>query len=182
MAPHMDPPYMEPLEWSNQTEPRQGPDEFVETVLEHVRKGLSFTCLGAPGMGKSKRILAKIKEKLLASGEKVVRLALTHAAARQLPDSDTVHHFVGKYAMQGTFKGWILLNGISMCCLSLLTALDQLRWTGTKMCTFAISTYYRNFPNRSHGGDAQPLLRHLRGLGCTGFGATVRALNLADAG
>lgn len=63
-------------------------------------------------------------------------LAPTHAAARLLPDGDTVHHFVGKYAMQGTFKGWILLDEISMCCLPLLTALDQLRLNGTQICTF----------------------------------------------
>ena len=66
----------------------------------------------------------------------MVGLAPTHAAARQLPDGDTVHHFVGKYAMQGPYKGWILLDEVSMCCLPLLAALDQLRLNGTKICTF----------------------------------------------
>ena len=84
-------------------------------VLEHVKVGKSFTCLGAPGTGKSKGILANVREELLAQGENVVCLAPTHAAARQLPDGDTVHHFVGKYAMQGAYKGWILLDEISMC-------------------------------------------------------------------
>ena len=92
--------------------------------------------MGAPGTGKSKGVLAKVREELLARGENVVCLAPTHAAARQLPDSDTVHHFVGKYAMQGAYKGWILLDEISMCGLGLLAALDQLRMNGTKICTF----------------------------------------------
>lgn len=66
----------------------------------------------------------------------MVCLAPTHAAARQLPDADTVHHFCGKYAMQGAYKGWILLDELSMCCLPLLAVLDQLRLGGTKICTF----------------------------------------------
>ena len=118
VAPHSDPPSPEILEWVTHVEPKEGPDEFVEKVLEHVRKGRSFTCLGAPGTGKSKGILTKVREELLASGERVVCLAPTHAAARLLPDGDTVHHFVGKFAMKGSFiKGWILLDEISMCCL-----------------------------------------------------------------
>ena len=79
--------------------------EIEEKVLEHVRKGLSFTCLGAPGTGKSKGILAKVREELLANGHRVVCLAPTHAAARQMPDSDTVHHFVGKFAMKVPLVG-----------------------------------------------------------------------------
>lgn len=59
VAEHVDPPYHEQLAWKTYTEPKEGPDDFVEKVLEHVRKGLSFTCLGAPGTGKSKGILAK---------------------------------------------------------------------------------------------------------------------------
>jgi len=136
VAEHMDPPYHEQLVWKTHTEPKEGPDDFVEKVLEHVRNGLSFTCLGAPGTGKSKGILAKVREELLAQGENVVCLAPTHAAARQLPDADTVHHFCGKYAMQGAYKGWILLDEISMCGLGLLSCLDQLRLNGTKIATF----------------------------------------------
>jgi hypothetical protein len=53
-----------------------------------------------------------------------------------LPDGDTIHHFVGKHALRGSFKGWILLDEISMCSLGVLAALDQLRLNGTKICTF----------------------------------------------
>ena len=106
-------------------------------VLDHVKQNKSFTCLGAPGTGKTKGILAKVRDLLLEQGENVVCLAPTHAAARLLPgEGDTIHHFVGKYAMQGAFKGWILLDEISMCCLPLLAALDQLRLGECKICTF----------------------------------------------
>ena len=115
-------------------EPRKGPDEFAEKILGHVSLGKSFTCLGPPGVGKT-WIAGKAKEHLEARGERVACLAPTHAAARLLRDGNTVHHFVGKYATQGTFKGWILLNEISMCCLPLLAALDQLRLNGTKIAT-----------------------------------------------
>ena len=127
MADHVDPPYHGELDWNVVVEPTEGPDNFVEKVLEHVRAGKSFTCLGSPGTGKSKGILAKVREDLLSRGERVVCLAPTHAAARQLPDGDTIHHFVGRHAMKGSFKGWILLDEVSMCALPVLAALDQLR-------------------------------------------------------
>ena len=69
-------------------------------------------------------------------GKRVVCLAPTHAGARLLPDGDTVHHFVGEFAMTGSFKGYILLDEVSMCCLPLIAALDQLRLLDTKIITF----------------------------------------------
>ena len=68
MAEHVDPPYHEQLEWNVIEEPAEGPDNFVERVLEHVRQGKSSTCLGAPGTGKSTGILCKVREDLLARG------------------------------------------------------------------------------------------------------------------
>ena len=59
IAEHADPPYHEKLEWNVVTEPMEGPDDFVERVLEHVRQGKSFTCLGAPGTGKIQRDLGE---------------------------------------------------------------------------------------------------------------------------
>ena len=115
-------PYHNQVAWNVATEPTEGPDDFAEKVLEHAKAGKSFTCLGAPGTGKSKGILAKVREDLLSRGERVVCLAPTHATARRLPDADTVHHFVGKYAMKGSFKGWILLDEVSMRVLPLLAS------------------------------------------------------------
>jgi len=135
IADHVYPPYHDELTWNTYTEPKKGPDEFLEQVLQQVTIGKSFTLLGAPGVGKT-WILAKVKQRLEELNQKVVTLAPTHAAARLLPDGDTVHHFVSKYAMLGAYKGWILLDEISMCGLGLLAALDQLRMNGTKICTF----------------------------------------------
>ena len=76
-----------------------------------MKRKKAVTCLGAPGTGKTKGILAKVRELLLEQGENVVCLAPTHAAARLIPgEGDTIHHFVGKYAMQGALQGWILLD------------------------------------------------------------------------
>ena len=38
--------------------------------------------------------------------------------------------------MRGTYRGWILLDEVSMCVLPILAALDQLRLGGTKIATF----------------------------------------------
>ena len=80
-------------------------------------------------------VLAKVKEHLEQNNQHVVCLAPNHAAARLLPDGDTIHHSAGKFALRGSFKGCILLDEISMCGLGLLAALDQLRLNGTKICT-----------------------------------------------
>ena len=135
MAEHVDPPIHAPLPWVIHSEPTGGPDGFLDQILEHVRQGKAFTCQGPPGVGKT-WVLGRIKECLEALGQNVVCLAPTHAAARLLPGGDTIHHFVGRFAMRGAFKGWILLDEISMCGLGLLAALDQLRLNGTKICSF----------------------------------------------
>ena len=140
VAEHVDPPCSEQLEWNTIEEHTEGPDDFVEKALEHVRQGKSLTCLGAPRTRKSKGILAKVRDELLASGERVVCLAPTHAAARQLPEADTIHHSVSKYAMKGSYTGWILLDEISMCVLPVLAALDQLRLGQCEICTFETGT------------------------------------------
>ena len=76
-----------------------------------------------------------MREALEQAGERVVCLAPTHCAAR-LIDGTTVHNFVGRFAMRGSFKGWVLLDEVSMCGVGLIAALDQLRLNGTKICTF----------------------------------------------
>ena len=135
IATHTEPPYPKLLEWDTQTESKRGPDDFLQRILDHVSADKSFTCIGCPGTGKT-WILAKVKEHLEALGKKVACIAPTHAGARLLPEGDTIHHFVGKFAMLGAFQGWLLLDEISMGCLPLFAALDQLRLGGTKIATF----------------------------------------------
>ena len=60
IAEHLDPPYHDELAWTTYSEPKRGPDEFLERVLQQVNMGKSFTILGAPGVGKT-WILAKVK-------------------------------------------------------------------------------------------------------------------------
>jgi len=132
---HIAPPYPKKLDWETHIESKRGADNFLQKILDHVGTDKSFTCRGPPGTGKT-WVLAKIKEHLESLGKKVVCLAPTHAGARLIPDGDTIHHFVGKYAMLGAFKGWILLDEVSMCCLPLFACLDQLRLGGTKIATF----------------------------------------------
>ena len=47
LAGHVDPPYHSELEWNVIEEPTEGPDDFVEGVLAHMRAGRSFTCLSS---------------------------------------------------------------------------------------------------------------------------------------
>ena len=72
IAPPIDPPSIEPLLWTALVEPKEGPDNFVDKVLDHVKQHKAFTCLGAPGTGKTKGILAKVRGRLLEQGENVV--------------------------------------------------------------------------------------------------------------
>ena len=127
IAEHTPPPIPEELAWNIIEEPREGEDKFIDTILAQVRKGKSFTLLGPLGVGKT-FVVQRVKEELEAQGERVVALAPTHAAAR-LIDGTTVHNFIGRFAMQGSFKGWILLEEVSMTCLPLLAALDPVSYT-----------------------------------------------------
>lgn len=65
VAESVDPPHHEQLMCKTYTEPKEGPDDLVEQVLEHVRRGTSFTCLGAPRTGKTEKILSKVRGELL---------------------------------------------------------------------------------------------------------------------
>ena len=64
IAPSIDPPSLEPLDLTYHVEQKDGPDNFVDKVLDHVKQNKAFTCLGAPGTGKTKGILAKVRELL----------------------------------------------------------------------------------------------------------------------
>ena len=80
-------------------------------------------------------MLGKIKETLQEQGHNVRVLAPTHAAARIVSGS-TLHHFVARFAMLGAFKGWLLIDEISMVVLPILACLDQLRLIDCKIICF----------------------------------------------
>ena len=106
-------------------------DNFLETILDRVKRGRSFSIVGPPGVGKS-FVLRKIQEVLLQSNQKCEAIAPTHAAAR-LIDGCTVHYFLGKYSNYA-FEGWVLLDEISMLTLPLIAALSQMAVTIKIIC------------------------------------------------
>ena len=62
VAPHIDAPQMKNLEWTVFTEPLEGPDEFLDKILDHFKNTKkSATIVGPPGVGKT-YVLRKIKE------------------------------------------------------------------------------------------------------------------------
>ena len=104
-------------------------------ILNHVSAGRSFACLGPPGVGKT-YVLSQVHKLLIEKNETVICLGPTHCSAQLLPDGHTAHYFLCRFGMRGHYKGWILLDEISMLPLPLLAAFDQLRKNGTKICTF----------------------------------------------
>ena len=117
--------------------------ELHATADEDVDFGepLRWLIHGGPGTGKTHIITAAIVKELFTKILKWNIGVEYHVVALQavmavLIDGDTIHHFVGKHAMRGTYQGWILLDEVSMCVLPVLAALDQLRLGGTKIATF----------------------------------------------
>jgi hypothetical protein len=76
--------------------------------IEHVKNGGSFVCDAPPGFGKSE-LLKRVRE---AIGECTV-IAPTHTAVRRHPGAMTVHSFVHKHILNGTFKGTLLIDEYS---------------------------------------------------------------------
>jgi len=125
IAPHVPPPYPEPLEWNVVREPMEGDDTFVADVLAHVLGGKSCCIEGPPGTGKS-WMLRQIREALEKDGQNVRVAAPTNKAAR-LVDGITLHNFVSIYCRNGSFRGVLLIDEISMLHLGLISSCDHLR-------------------------------------------------------
>ncbi len=132
IADHVDPPIHNELKWNIYSEKD---DNFLDLILNHVSVGRSFTCLGPPGVGQT-YVLSQVYDSLTEAGERVICLGPTHCSAQLLPDGHTAHYFLCRFGMKEQFKGWILLDEISMLPLPLLAAFDQLRMNGTKICIF----------------------------------------------
>lgn len=113
----------------------------------------------------------------MARGERVVRLAPTHAAATQLPEADTIcncqkHDFVSKYAMRGSSARWTLLDEVSMCVVPVLAALDQLRLDECRICTFG--DWDQLEPEGTTGAGVLWVRMHSERADCISFGVTAR--------
>jgi hypothetical protein len=125
IAPHVPPPYPEPLEWNVVREPMEGDDTFVDDVLAHVLGGKNCCIEGPLGTGKS-WMLRQIREALEKDGQNVRVAAPTNKAAR-LVDGITLHNFVSRYCRNGSFRGVLLIDEISMLHLGLISSCDHLR-------------------------------------------------------
>ena len=136
LAEQIAPPTHKPLEWRVVVEPLEvGTDAFIsDVILPHVEAGLSCTVLGPPGTGKTE-CLKKIAATLEAQGHRVAKISLAHVAARIIEGS-TVHSFLARMVLNGTFKGVVLLDEISNEVLPLLAALDIARLGGARIICF----------------------------------------------
>ena len=125
-------PDLPALEWDIHVESGEA---FKEAILNWVMAGKSCCVTGPPGTGKS-HLLAQLRDRLREAGETVEVLAPTNAAAR-IVGGCTVHNFLTRSARnERGFQGTILIDEVSMMCLSLVAAADNLRASGCRVISF----------------------------------------------
>ena len=128
-------PEIIPLAWQITTEPPDSPDFYTAVIRPHVVEGgRSAFISGPPGVGKS-WVLKKLKEELEEKGETVKVISLTHVAARNV-NGQTAHSFAHRFIQHGRYKGYLLIDEISMMCLPLLAALETLSLSGCRIICF----------------------------------------------
>ena len=123
-----DPPVLEPFEWTEYPE---------EAALELALQGRSFSLTGHAGSGKT-FLTRKICLALIEKGERVQCMGKTHVACSLLDSPETpsmtVNRFVYKHILSGSYKGWIVLDEMSLCELSLWGFLYRLIDTCNFIC------------------------------------------------
>ena len=80
-----------------------------------------------------------------------------------------------------SWKGWILLDEISMVSVPLLAVLDQLRLNGTKICSFGDWAQLEPHPESNSGEVQWSNQMPSRKVECINYGVSVLCLNLKDA-
>ena len=101
-------------------------DVDVLAIARHIvsEKGEGLFLSGAGGTGKS-WVAMRLVEELEKLGHKVVKTALTHVAARNLGGC-TLASFVHKYILNGSFRGTLVVDEISLLGTSMLNFLNML--------------------------------------------------------
>jgi ATP-dependent exoDNAse (exonuclease V) alpha subunit len=134
-------PRLANLDWKTIREPTGGPDEFFEaTVKPHVLGGGTSLIEGPPGFGKS-FILKELHKALTEAGHTVAVIAPTHVAVRNLkiPGAGTIHCFCHRHVLNGSFKGYVLIDEISQVSVQLAVCLESLSLSGCKIICFGDS-------------------------------------------
>ncbi len=126
-------PLIPTLEWVTY---REEDDEFYNNVIRPHIIGQRRTAFvtGPPGTGKS-YALKRLAEELRAQEENVKIISLTHVAARNV-EGQTAHSFVYRFVQYGRYKGWLLIDEVSMMNLPLLVALETLSLARCKIVCF----------------------------------------------
>lgn len=117
---------------------QEGREDFYESVVRPhvVEKGLSASFQAPPRFGKTHR-LQRLAVDLQAAGHTVQMVALCHVAVRNLGDTAmAVHAFCRRHVLNGTFKGWVLLDEVSQAPLALASCLAHLHSAGTNIVRF----------------------------------------------
>ncbi len=154
-------PIVEPLAWTVMVE-HDGENLYNDVIRPHVvEQGRSSFISGPPGVGKS-WVLTKLKEELEEKGEKVKVISLTHVAARNI-NGQTAHSFVHRFVQHGRYKGYLLIDEVSMMCLPLLAALETLSLSGCKIVCFGDWDQLPPINNTWRGQSVTPkLFEHSR--------------------
>jgi len=130
-------PELPDLTWQVEEEPESGEDDFYERVVRPrvVEQQQPLLLTGPAGVGKSE-VLRRLDRDLQAQGHTVAKITLTHVACRRLDDARTAHHFVIRHVLNGSFRGWVLIDEIGMLPAVLLTLLENLHILQVKFVMF----------------------------------------------
>ena len=118
-------------------EPVVAPLELPELAWTDETE-VTVPCLvtGSPGFGKSWTLL-ELKKRLEEAGEKVAVVSPYHVAAKQLNcGATTVHSFVHRNVIHGSFKGTILLDEYGVLSVELAAALEHACLAGCRIVCF----------------------------------------------
>lgn len=123
-------PELQELSWTVVQEGRTY--VYAEVVRPHlVEKGLSARFQAQPGFGKT-HIWKRLAVQLRAAGHTVHMVALCHEAVRTLgEDAMASHAFCHRHVLDGTLKGWVILDAVSQAPFALANCLELLHNAGT---------------------------------------------------
>ena len=79
---------------------------------------------GLAGTGKT-TLVKKLVQALTAKGERVTCCAFTHVAAKNIGGC-TLHHFAHKHILNGSYKGWLVVDEMGQLTLPLVAALNRM--------------------------------------------------------